>query len=285
MIQYPNLTSFHSSLDQSFLLLENSIHSKYDPENIFKKLGDLLPKKIYNIKHLNFFLSCISQCNYMIGFYCNLQLCNISRNTNILEALDKLPKLMSYHLYCPDSYMQQVFTLLSEEQIKYFRISNKLMNSFLHTNTYLYDDSYFTYTFSCFEKFSGMNLRISGMAFTIFMHSLFVFNKPYDNIGPNSKSIWLLYSFTTYIAPEIKALQKQLNDCKLIPKETFRLCIFAHTIVAFIQRLCHSSVEESFKSSILEMYNIGDLKKWLDYIFLSEDEKNAVLKMIDKFTL
>lgn len=282
MIQYPDLTSFHSSLDQSFLWLENSIHSKYDPENIFKKLGELLPGKVYSIKHLNLFLPCITQCNFIIGFYCYLQIYNMSGDKNV-KALDKLPKLMSYHLYCPDSYMQKEFTLLSEEQTNYFIIANNLMKSFSFKNIYLCNDSHFTYIFSCFKKFTGMNLRISGMAFTIFMHSLFVYNKPYYNY--DSRDNQLLYSFKTYIAPEIKTLQNQLNSCKLIPKETFQLCILSHTIVALIQRLCHSFVKESDKSSIAEMYNIGDLKKLLDYIFLSEDEKNTVLEMIDKFKL
>lgn len=95
---------------------------------------------------------------------------------------------------------------------------------------------------SCFSKFQNLDYRIRGIAFTIFLQCTFIYNRGEPDL------------LEAEILPQLNELDELISSCRLIPLQTFRLCLYTYITVLTVQyvflhnKVLHSSGSPSFLS-------------------------------------
>ena len=85
--------------------------------------------------------------------------------------------------------------------------------------------------------------------------------------------------FQSLLVPKIKYLHEQICSCKLIPINTFRICIYTY-ISATMIRYCISS---TYKLTIPAIVTTNDIKELVNRSLLSKDELDITLNNIEKY--
>ncbi len=298
-IKYPDLKSFYNSTDISFFRLINNAQSEYDNEKIQSLLHDVtdslikrifteskgksISEKISELKNNRFSdfifsLPYITQSNNLIGIYCYYWIDILSGKTDNCNYLKKIPDAMK-ETFNPPKFILQNNISLSKDQLKYFRKCSFIMEKFPASH------EYYEKKFSYFNNFSNMNLRICGMAFTIIMHALFIYCEPLFHSDFNDRKIsWIKISFRQYISPEFEDLKKQVHNCKLLPRDTARLCIYAYILYGIIHFVYSHAVSEDVKPYISSLPDPDFLKELFDLSFFLNEEKTAIMAKINEIS-
>ncbi len=289
LIHYPdNVQNRHTPLDKDLFHLANniSLYPKSDADNIIKEIDNIcLSPKINDAFSADITNVLINALDKAIKNYCNLFFSYIMEPNSSIEKEQQcytniLGMLLS-QIFDPTASMTmnkffQNFYVNLEERLKYYKGCHTLMTTPIILPENLQKHC------SELKTWKNTNYRIRSIAFFVFMHNFFLFKNANTNSGLINFN--LLLQFNPTIMPEVSYLTDQINECKLIPHETFYICFCCYVSTALVQYTFLPNEAGNFSSNFYFYKNC--LKELIRRIVLYEDNLNTIMTCIDKvFTL
>lgn len=287
LIHYPdNVQNRHTPLDKDLFHLANniSLYPKSDADNIIKEIDNIcLSPKINDAFSADITNVLIDALDKAIKDYCNLFFSYIMEPNSSVEKEQRhytniLGMLLS-QLFDPtvsrtmNKFFQNFYVNL-EERFKYYKGCHTLMTMPIILPEYLQKH--------CLElkTWKNTNYRIRSIAFFVFMHNFSLFKNANTNLGLINFN--LLLQFNPTIMPEISYLTEQIDECKLIPHETFYICLCCYVSTALVQYTFFPNEAGNFSFSFYK----NCLKELIRRIVLYEDNLDTIMTRIDNiFTL
>lgn len=283
LIHYPDdVQNRHTPLDKDLFHLANNInlYPKSAADNIIKEIDKIcLSQNINDAFSANITNVLSNALDKTIKDYCNLFFSYIMESNSSIEKEQQhytniLGMLLS-QIFDPTALviLQNVCVNL-EERLKYYKGCHTLMTMPIILPEYLQKHCL------ALKTWKNTNYRIRSIAFFVFIYNFSLFKNAKSNSDLNDFNLLLQYNST--IIPEVSYLRNQIYECKLIPHETFYICLCCYISTALIQ---YTFLPNEAENSSLSFYKYC-LKELSSRIVLYEENLNTLMTCIDKvFTL
>ncbi len=282
LIHYPdNVQNRHTPLDKDLFHLANniSLYPKSDTDGIIKEIDKIcLSSKINDAFSADITNVLINALDKAIKDYCNLFFSYIMEPNSSIEKEQQhytniLGMLLS-QIFAPTALMlfQNTYVDLAE-RLKYYKWCHTLMTIPIILPECLQKH--------CLElkTWENTNYRIRSIAFYVFIHNFSLFKNA--NTNPDLFKFNLLH-FNSTIKPEVSYLSDQIHECKLIPYETFYICLCCYISTALVQYTFLPNEPNNFSFRFYKKC----LKELSTRIVLYEENLDSIMTCIDKvFTL
>lgn len=248
LIKYPkSLIRKHYLLDKSFFSISNNMHMASKFSEIHEQIDQLCDslKELNNIKKLDMINFITTVSDIFIDGYLYLFVNPVCEKEYIKK------------------YKEYFFTVM-DKLIPFIRLNNdstyiESLDSkrFYYTSTYLflkkkylYPKDYYNYRiYNRLNK--NINYAIRSLSITIIL------------TGVSAMLLKDVAAFKHNLFPLTNILNDYINNCKLIPYHTFRLCLYAYIIAGMVQngfisnRLCE--IDDCYCSPLMNHENIHSL--------------------------
>ena len=276
LVKYPDsLENSHNSLDKPLIKFSNKMQMLSESSNMVPSIDNL-------ISDLDAIVSS-NESTYITNLYLSSE---INMSSIIINSLDTILSqlcilLLELHMNSQNEYLIQSH-LLAFERILRIIDSNRLYHSnlcfteqfhfyfkcyYLITKTDITKND-FEESRTIISKWKNLSYRIRGLAFIIFLES----NWAYEN-----KDINL---FIDSIIPNINKLKDLIQNCALIPVQTYRLCLYAYIEVAVVQYVFvqHEKIEIASYRDIFNHKTFYDL---FNRCNLTKNDLEKIMPRID----
>lgn len=234
MIKYPaSLINAHNAFDKQLIDLSNKMQIQSELDNMIPSIDKLIceldginqPTNLKISEHdLNLHLSTPIDLTLLISNALDNtinQLCLLflkehsdsQTNSPIFKHVLALNKLL--YIIQHNSYME---SSLSNEHLAFYSGCHWIINKPTISKFDLEE------SLNIINSWDNMNFRIRGLAFIIFWESEIAYNN-HD-----------LKLFTDSILPNINCLIQLIHNCRLIPAQTFRQCLYSYINTAMVQQ-------------------------------------------------
>lgn len=279
LIHYPDdVQNRHTPLDKDLFHLANNInlYPKSAADNIIKEIDKIcLSQNINDAFSANITNVLSNALDKTIKDYCNLFFSYIMESNSSIEKEQQhytniLGMLLS-QIFDPTALviLQNVCVNL-EERLKYYKGCHTLMTMPIILPEYLQKHCL------ALKTWKNTNYRIRSIAFFVFIYNFSLFKKAKSNSDLNDLNLLLQYNST--IIPEVSYLRNQIYECKLIPHETFYICLCCYISTALIQ---YTFLPNEAENSSLSFYKYC-LKELSSRIVLYEENLNTLMTCTDK---
>lgn len=276
LIKYPDsLKNRHNALDKK-ILIDLSIKMQtesesdkmpYHIDNYISMLDDLL--QTYNSSNEN---------RKLINLY---QFAKINPTSLILNALDTALNFLCL-LFTDDSHFEykksenclsvlriflhensNTISYFSFEQLLFYRSCYLLIIDSLKLNP----ESFQQYV-CIISSINNKNYSLYGLAFVIFWESFYSYKTADKDI------------FISSVIPQIVQLNEMISTCKIIPSQTFHLCLSAYIKASMVQYtfISHNILE---KSDSCDFFNLNTLRNLFIHCNLTKKNLDELVAKTD----
>lgn len=289
IIKYPETTTHtHSTLDTAFFCIANNMQieeDKYQIPNELETLYFIIKKIQKNIKStdtisndiifLNTSSFIINSMDTAISLYC-INSINIITSPKKQEDTKKHQEnvitLMNQLLSLIDNLIKQNIFFLSDEKVCYYNNCHLLI-----TNSSP-EEITFIQSYELSQEWQNINYRIRNAAVTLFIQSVHWLSTMQDTF--KSYHCVLPRLFNSYINPVIKYLRIQIQKCKFIPIQTFRLCFYTYLAVLTMQQILFLTANPQVISACI---SINEIQELINHSLLSKEEIEKAMKQLEKY--
>lgn len=249
LIKYPSTQiNTHSKLDKCFFHIANSMLIEPSKSQIMMLIEEAYscitnsPDLINTIDLTCFFLNTLDT---LIGVYC----------TNLFSLFNATPDLIQYQEILTVSLKKFVNSIpslqdenkihMSTDKSEYYKLCSDTMLSCPSLNFFREKSK------NTVRTWNNINYRIRGTAFIAILESWYI----YDLHKPK---LPLLYN--SCLVPEMEYLRNQIQKCKLLPNQTFKLCLYANISTAMV-KYCYTSLSTTSYQNISSFNHTDSIKE------------------------
>lgn len=271
LIKYPQaLKNLHSPIDPQLFYLSSNVRR----ESLMKEISDQFDNLCSSISKTSEYSEQINIIPFLTQRLDDIILLLCITDKNILYMRDYTLFDYRYKLITaiPELMHYIVSSHMPDEIIRYYNLCYQLE---VHPNPLLYD---FISCLPTIKQWNNINYRIRGTAYVLFRLSLFIHGICANMKYPYPQSVPPTL-FESFLIPEMDYLHEQIQKCRLIPIQTFRICFYAYISIATVQH-CLLSSEMAPKRSGKEAFNAEYIKELVSRCILSKEEKDGFIAKI-----